>query len=238
MRSVIEPGSFYKLEDLLAKMAHYGIKKGLVYHSLAREYNALTGNSMLMEQIGEHSGLMPVWVVMHHHTGEFPPPDVLRKEMAKNGVKAVRMFPGSSDHGYSIAEWNCGELFEMLQECGVPLIIGLSQIGWNELNGLCGSFPSLNVILTDLSYSVDRNLYGLLKKHSRLHIETTGYKVHNGIEEICGLFGAHRLVFGSRLPEYSAGSAAAMLNYARISYEEKQMIASGNLERLIGGVAL
>lgn len=226
------------IKDLLKKMMHYGIKKALVYHSMAREYNPSIGNQMLMDQIEDNSVLYPLWVVMHHHTKEFPAPDILKKQLADNKVKAVRIFPSVADHGYSISKWNCGELFLMLEACRVPLFVGLNQLTWDELNELCSSYPSLNIILTDLSYSVDRNLYSLLRKYENLHIETTGYKVHNGIEEICNNFGAYRLIFGSRMPEYSGGSAVSMINYARISENDKKMIAGGNLEKLLGGVNL
>jgi predicted TIM-barrel fold metal-dependent hydrolase len=238
MRAIVDPGSFYKIEDLVKRMSHYGIKKALVYHSMAHEYNPDMGNKMLMEQIADYSLFYPLWVVMPHHTGEFHEPDKLRKQMKENGVKAVKIFPGLNDHAYSIERWNCGELFTTLETCRVPLFIGLNQLNWNELHDLCGSYPQMNIILTELSYSADRNLYPLLKKFENLNIETTGYKVHNGIEEICSRFGAHRLFFGSRLPEYSGGSAVSMINYARISEREKRMIAGENLEKLLGGVRL
>ena len=60
----------------------------------------------------------------------------------------------------------------------------------------------------------------------------------DGIEDVCAKFGAERILFGSSLP-YGAGSAAvSMITYANISEEEKELIASGNLERLLGGVKL
>jgi Predicted metal-dependent hydrolase of the TIM-barrel fold len=238
MRGIVEPGSFHKVDDLMNRMKHYGIKKALIYHSMAREYNPVVGNKMLMDEIKNYTLFAPLWVVMHHHTDEFPEPGVLRKQLKECNVKAVRMFPATSEHCYSIAEWNCGELFSMLEACKVPLFIGLNQLDWNGLHGLCSSHPELRIILTDLNYSVDRDIYALLKKFANLSMETTGYKVHNGIEEICSRFGAQRLIFGSRMPEYSGGSAVSMINYARISEKEKEMIAGGNLEKLLGGVQL
>lgn len=237
-RSVVDPGSFYKIDELARKMKYYGIKKALVYHSLAREYSPAVGNKMLMDEIKEYELFCPLWAVMPHHTGEFPEPGILAKQMSQNNVKAVRVFPGPDDQYFSLESWNCGELFNMLQERKVPLFIGLNQLSWNGLHNLCSTYPDMKIILTDLNYSADRNLYPLLKKFENLMIETTGYKVHCGIEEICLRFGAHRLIFGSRMPEYSGGSAVSMINYARISEKEKKMIAGENLMRLLGGVML
>ena len=233
-----ESGCFYSVEDLVKRMKFYGIEEALVYHSMAREYNPAVGNGMLAEEIKGHPCLYPVWMVMHHHTGEFQGPDALKIQLRENNIKAVRMFPGTSEQNYSIGEWNCGELFRMLEACRVPLLIGLGQMNWNELYGLCDSHPELRIVLTDLDYGADRNLYSLLNKFENLYLETSGYKVHNGIEEISGRFGAGWLVFGSGMPVYSGGSAVSMINYARIGEKEKRMIAGENLKRLLEGVKL
>lgn len=238
MRGIVEPGSFHKAGDLAERMRHCGIKKALVYHSMAREYNPAVGNGMLMKEIIDYPSFYPLWVVMPHHTGEFPEPEELRRQMKEKNVRAVRMFPAPSEHCYSLARWNCGELLSMLEACSVPLFIGLTQLDWERLHELCADYPGLKIVATELGYSVDRDLYPLLKEFENFAIETSGYKVHNGIEEICGRFGAHRLIFGSRMPEYSGGSAVSMITYARINEEEKRMIAGGNLEKLLGGVQL
>lgn len=238
MRGILNPGSFYKVEDLLSRMSRYGIKRALVYHSMAREYNPSTGNQMLVDEIGKHSSLIPVWAVMHHHTGEFPEPERLIRNMRDQGIRAVTMFPAMTDHGFSMEEWNCGELLYILEKHRIPLFMGLDQITWNELHDLLGHHPELPVIITNVSYRINRNLYALLKKFNNLHIETNGYKVHYGIEEICKVFGAHRLIFGSGMPVFSGASAVSLVNYARVGEKEKRMIAFENLDNLLKGVRL
>ena len=239
-RAVVNPGSFFRLEELVGKMEHYGIEKALVYHSLARENSPAVGNRMLREEIAEYSCMEAVWTVMPHHTGEFSPPEVFINEMKLNGARTAVMFPSAADHGYSLSEWNCGDLLGALEQYGIPLIIGLEQFAgsWDGVHGLCSSHPQLKMILTGVNYRTNRNLYPIMKKFSNIYIELSGYKVHSGIEEVCELFGAKRLVFGTGMPVYSGGSAVSMLNYARISPKEKQMIAFANLEELLGGARL
>ena len=236
MRSVKYPGSFSSLDELIRNMNNYGIKKALVYHSMAREYDIKTGNKMLMTEIADYPFLYPVWIVMHHHTGEFPSPDLLKAQLKENNVKAVRIFPSILDHWYSISDWNCKELFNMLETSKIPLIVGLDQITWDELHNLCLHHPELIVILSDVNYRINRNLYTLLEKFPNLHVETSGYKGFDGISDFCKFFGAHRLIFGTAMPVLSGAAAVSMINYARISDKEKQMIASENLEKLIGGI--
>lgn len=232
MRSVMHPGSFYKTQDLIDKMEHYGIAKALVYHSMAREYNPSAGNEILTSELTGCKSLLPVWVVMHHHTEEFPAPDLLMEQMKKNDIRAVRMFPSSSDQNYCIASWNCGELFKALETHHIPLLIGLDQLSWNDLHELASNFQTLKIILTDLNYRIDRNLYALLKRFPGIRLETSGYKVNNGIEEICRIFGAERLIFGSGMPVYTGAAVSAVL-YARISDREKSLIAGENLEKIL-----
>ncbi|HBG75326.1 hypothetical protein QBE55_00530 [Eubacteriales bacterium mix99] len=236
MRSIRYPGSFYQKEDLIRKMKSCGIEKALVYHSMAQEYNPEAGNQMLMEAVQGIPSLIPVWAVMPHHTGEFPEPDELARRMKENAIQAVTMFPGAADQTYSMAEWNCGGLYGMLEEQRVPLLLGMEQTAWNDLQELLSRHPQLNVILTNVNYRIDRNLYAMLEKHDHLFLETYGYKVYGGIEAICRRFGARRLIFGSGMPVFSGSGAVSMINYAQISEEEKREIAYKNLENLLKGV--
>jgi len=213
-KGIINPGSYYKAEDLVNRMEYYGIYKALVYHTMAREYSPAVGNDLLMEEIKPYSCLEPVWAVMPHHTGEFPPPDLLISKMRKNKVRAVTMFPSAADHDYSLAEWNSGELLSALEKNGILLIIGLEQFtSWNDIHDLCSRYRQLNIIITNLNYRVDRNLYPLLKKFDNLYIEISGYKVHQGIEEICRAFGANRMIYGSNSPLFTAAASICLLNY-------------------------
>ena len=236
MRIIIDPGSFYETGELLRKMAYYGIGRALACHSLAANYRPIYGNALLTEEIKDIPNLFPVWVVMPHHTGEFPDPAELREEMKANDIRLV-MYP-PDEHNFS--EWYAGELFNMLEECNVPVLIGLPQFSnnWNTLHGLLAAHSNLNVILTNLHYNCGRYLFPLLSQFSHLYIETIGFKLFGGVEEVCKRFGAGRLIFGSCAPVYSGGSAAGMIRYARITDDEKRAVASGNLLRLLEGAAL
>ncbi|MDO8685244.1 MAG: hypothetical protein Q7J78_01075, partial [Clostridiales bacterium] len=170
MRGILNSGSFYKVEDLITKMKYYGIVKALTYHSMAREYSPAFGNNLLMDEIKDYPFLYPVWVVMHHHTAEFPEPKKLARQLKENNIRAVRMFPAVSDQNYSISEWNCGELLSMLEKSRIPLMLGFDQLTWNELHELCREHPELNVILTGVNYRIDRNLYALFEKFDNLFV--------------------------------------------------------------------
>lgn len=237
-RRIKNSGSFHETAELLRKMKYYGIESAMVYHSLASDYSPSIGNRMLMDEIKDYPFLKGVWVVLPHHTGEFYRPDELMKEMKNSHIGAVRIFPAAKDFRFSVSDWCCGDLFGMLEACKVPLMIGLDQLTWDELHGVLSAHPGLRLILTGLHYNCGRNLYPLFEKFEHLYVETIGFKLFGGIEEVCRRFGAERLIFGTCSPLFSGGAAVGMISYARISDAEKNRIASGNLEKLLGDVAL
>ena len=114
-------GSFHSVDGLIESMRRYGIDRALVYHAVAREHHPATGNARLLEEIGGRPELVPSWVVLPHHTGEFPEPDALMREMAEHEIRAVRMFPAVAEQNYSMAEWSCGALLSALERHQVPL---------------------------------------------------------------------------------------------------------------------
>ena len=238
MRKSVLPGSFYKKDDLLARMSEYGIKKALVHNAMAMEYDAETGDRILTEELKGNGNLLPAWVVLPHHTGEFPVPGDLITLMRNNDIRAAILMPGSgSGYGHSVEEWCCGDLYKVFEKHGIPLFLPADQLpSMDSLYSICKQHPSLNVVLTGLDYRISRDLFPLLKVFSRLYVETSGYRAQDGIEEICSKFGADRLIFGTNLPFGSGAAAVCMIAYANISQEEKQMIACKNLEKLLGGV--
>lgn len=239
MRSLRNPGSFYKKEELLQKMDDYSIERALVTHSMSKEYDPQVGNGILIDELKGETRLFPVWAVLPHYTGEFDPPDKLLENMKKNGVRAVTMFPAPSCQNFSLAEFSCGGLFRAFEEYKVPLFLSMDQLGGiANLDPLCCAHPELRVVVTNVNYRVDRDLYPLMEKHRNFAIETSGYKVMDGIAHLCARFGAKRLLFGTGMPVASGSAAVGLVAYAQISDEEKQRIASENLEELLGGVRL
>jgi len=232
MRRIMNPGSFYSTGELIRKMEYYGISEALAYHSLAAGYNPAIGNETLLDEIKDIPRLRPAWVVMPHHTGEFPPPDELLEKMKRDGVRAVRMYP--ADHTYSLAEYSSGELLSALEEKRVPIFLGWGQAHADVIERMMSAHPGLRLVLTDFNGSAARNVYALMKKYAGIHIETIMFKPLEGIEDVCAKFGAGRLLFGSGAPLYSGGAAMAMVNYASVTDDERRMIAGENLERLLG----
>jgi len=231
---VLQKGSLYKPEDHLKLMAGCNIEKALAYHISALEVHPTLGNKEMMLLVNKEASFVPLWVVMPNHTGEFYDPEELLQLMKENDVRAVRLFPRFNSLTYSLEDWSCGELFDELGRKGIPVLIDLEETDWSMLYKVCKNHENLNVIVTNVYYRHGRDIYALLKELPNFFVEISLYKNYLGIEHICRKFGAHRLVFGTGMPLMDPGPSVAMVIYADIPYEDKGLIASGNLQRLLG----
>ncbi len=218
---------------LKREMAAAGVDRALVYHTVARFGDPVTGNSMLMREIAGDPALDPVWVVLPPHTGEMPGPEKLVKDLRRGGVKAVRMYPGRPRHGFSLSAWCAGEVLEALAAARIPLMLDLEDVTWDEVFALLDGFKGLPLIITNCSYRHTRFLYPLLGKFGTLFVEMSRFLGAGAIEDLVGRFGARPLLFGTNMPAYTGTAAVAMLTYADIDRRDKEAIAGGNLRRLL-----
>jgi hypothetical protein len=228
-------------KDLLAEMSRVEVDGAVAYHVVAREYSPRLGNGLLLDEIEGQPTVGGAWILLPHHTGEFPPPAELIPQMAAAGLVMARMHPSTdpSGHRYLLAEWVVGELLEALADAEFPLAIDFSlfrraEPPWELLFQVLQTHQSLKVILMDVQGRNNRTLYPLLERFPNLTIQTAGLNVHRGIEDIVDRFGASRLVFGSGYPLRSMGAARFGLETAEIEDADKRLIGAENLISLMG----
>jgi predicted TIM-barrel fold metal-dependent hydrolase len=221
------------VEQLLGVMDDFEIAEALVYHASSKEYHPVDGNRVLLEEIVHSNRLHAMWVVMPSHTDEFPAEQKLVEQMLAAGVKAARVFPHPDNHHFTLKPWVSGRLLRALEDIRIPLFVDHEEIDWDTIHDLCGRYPGLPLVLTNVGYRDNRFLYPLLAEFQNLHIDLSNYCGHRAIEDVVDRFGAQRLLFGSHLPYFTPGSAIGMLSYARISESDRKQIAGENLRTLI-----
>lgn len=233
-----EPGSLFTAEEIEEELEYCGVDEALVFHALAKEYSPSIGNARLIGEIEGKKIFHPCWVLLPHHTGEMPKPTKILEEMARNGVKAARVFPAVSVQNFSTDEWTCGELFDAMEGRRIPLFLDLDQTDWRTIHDICDRRRDLPLVITNVNYRINRKLYPLLENFDNLYVEISGYQGHRMIEDTCRLFGAGRLLFGSRMPFFTPAPSVMMVRYANISDDERRMIAGENLRRMLSEVRL
>ncbi|RKY89097.1 hypothetical protein DRQ09_01930 [candidate division KSB1 bacterium] len=223
----------FSVEDLIGEMDTAGIEEALVYHTVAKDCHPFSGNQLLIDEIENFNRLYPAWVVIPHYTGEMPEPKILLKEMKKNNVKAVWMYPSEKYHSFSISEWCSGELLFALENARIPLLLNLDSVTWENIYKIVNNHRNLPVIITNCGYRNNRYFYPLVEKYKNLFIEISWFMGAGAVKDFVDNFGSSQLLFGTQMPGYTGTSAVSLLTYADISESDKKAIAGKNLKSLL-----
>jgi len=221
--------------ELLEEMDRLEIDAALVSHYSGFESEPLLGNARLDEEVGGHPRLQRAWTVLPDTGGDMPPASDFIGQLVLSGARAARLYPQKNE--WCLDEWCAGALLRALEERKVPTMIPQDQTNLRDLHGVLGRHPALPIILSRASYRQNRMLFPLLEQHSNLYIDLSPtYVVHHGIEALCSRNHAEQLLFGTGYSRCEPGASITHIMYADISEEQRELIAHGNLERLIAGV--
>ncbi len=228
-------------EQTLQVMDHCGVHQALVVDTLCASTNPTEGNRRILELTCEHPRLIPAWAGLATHSRELPPPGELVAKMREHGVGALFLFHKQFD--MRLEDWVLGDLLAALEEARVPVFVcpdtqrepGLTDATeWPGIVGLCRAFPNLPLVVTESRiYGSQRALYQALAACPNLKVDLTSIWLHHRVEYICREFGAHRLVWSSRLPERNPAIPLVQLNYSDIAPDELGAIAGGNLRQML-----
>ncbi|KYH42155.1 MAG: hypothetical protein AYL32_000060 [Candidatus Bathyarchaeota archaeon B26-2] len=235
-RAYREPETIYSKEQFLEDFKYYNIVGSLVYEALAVEYNPAVGNERLMTETEGSERLFPSWVLMPHQTGEMKEPKELIASMVERKVLAARLFP--KRHRFSLSGDSCKPLLDELEKNGIPVFIDAAEATIGEVLEVCKRHPDLKVVRTRQWHGEERLLFPALERCDNLYIDTVYFQGFNVIAFVCKEFGADRMLYSADLPYADPGAAKMHILYADINLKEKRMIASENLQRLLGGVEL
>jgi predicted TIM-barrel fold metal-dependent hydrolase len=222
-------------------MDHHNIDEALVYHARQRDDSPLVGNEVLLNGIKNTDRLHGSLAILPLQTGEMGTLESLVEKMKENKIKAFRAFP--TLHKYSMSKTALGPLYELMVERNIPLFISISESSgvskWALMENILAEVPDLTLIVTEHgSWGEDRFFRPLIEKYENLHIDTSRYELDGGIKDFCGKYGAERLLFGTNYPFINPGGPVLTLAQADVTTKEKEMMASGNLERILGRVKL
>jgi predicted TIM-barrel fold metal-dependent hydrolase len=221
------------------EMQRGGISRALVFHHHAATIDPLAGNRRLLEEISGLAQFSPAWVIAPGEPGEESGVFAQIDQMVVRDVRAARLLPHA--HGFDLRLWNVGDLLDALTERNIPVWVdyGINSwtdnpTDWHGLAEVLGALPDLRIVLVRPDIRSPKRLFSLMERHLNLFIETSYYTVNQGLAELCRLFGAERILFGSGLPSRAAGPAITALMYQPLEERERRLIAGENLRRLLG----
>lgn len=228
-------------QELLREMDHYGIAQALVHHARQREDSPVVGNSILLDEIEGIDRLHGTLAILPTQTGELGTAEAILNLIRGRRIRALWAFP--AEHKYSMSRTALGDLYVLMTERKIPLFLNISEssgiAGWYLVEKILSDVPDLTLILTEHgSWGQDRLFRPLVEKHENLYLDISRYELDGGIRDFVGKYGADRLLFGTAFPDWNPGGPLLTLMHADIADREREMIASGNLERILGRVRL
>jgi len=224
------------VDELLAEMERFGIDRALVSHTLARTYDPVHGNQHLMGEIAGHEQLIPCWTLLPPACGEMGSLEDMLLNLAQASIRAVRLYP--QEHTYSLADWQCGDMFAELAERRYVVLLDLAQTNWSEIEHICRTYSRLTVIVTWVGYRQFRPLFALLRRYRNLYCDLSNLSTYLGVEEILSRFGSEQLVFGTGLQVADPGGPLARLFYTDAPTADIAAIAHSNIEKLLARVQI
>lgn len=230
-RPVEDPVELWSATHVNELMQRCTIHAALIYHTLAREYDPNFGNQLLLEEMKKNPRFYGCFVALPHHTGEMAHPREWINHLRQRNFYAVKIFPKT--HTYPLNDLTVHSICSALEKAQIPLLIDINEIDFEKLEFLLRSFPKLPILVQQLYWSQSRQVIPLFGKYKNLYLEFSSYQGHWMLEWYCENFGCDRLLFGSEMPLKSPGAARSYIDYANLTHEQKQQIASGNLMRLL-----
>lgn len=223
--------------ELLEYMDYAGVSQALIGHPSMRELSPEAGNRAVLAEARKcPERLLPTWTILPPLSDPDFEPGKLSEGMRANGVKVLRAYP--HDNRYFLDRLTMGELLSELESRRIPLILS-PEHGYEHIFAVLKEFPRLRVIVNNYGpWSPLRFWYPLLRAYEGAYFEIGDLETDGAIEELVGKFGSEKLLFGSEFPVNNLGGAIGVLMSAGISPSDKENIAHGNIERLLGEVEL
>ena len=230
-----EEAPFPTVESLVSHMDYLGIDRSLVSHVEARVLNPTWGNRRLLKEISEsrHSNrLIPAFTVSPSCYYENGALDFLKGNLSSGKVRALRIYPEVSRfpiiqlerifrelHGWKpVVLWDC------------PTFASENDI--KDFTELAGKFPEMSFVFTQKMWPGFGSLIDAMWRRKNMYADISWVHMRDTVNLLIDEFGAERLLFGIGYKSHYGASIAALAHY-RITQYQRELIAHGNIERLL-----
>lgn len=230
-------------DNILAMLDRYGIAEVLVHDFHARTvYPRADGNRRLLDTIRGMPRLHPVWVIEPPAQPGADAARALVAGMLAAGVRAAR-FPL---HRVPLLPWLWRDLCAALEERRVPCFLdfgGDSTLGSlrddqaDALRSLALAHPNLPLVLSHVmgGLGVHYAVVPLIRRVPNVYLDIAGILEY--WRTVAYEVGAERVLFATGAPFTDPGILVSNVQYdPRLTLVQKQLIAGGNLRRLLENV--
>lgn len=224
---------FPTLRDVLAHMDRFGVARSVVWNIESRDSNCPWSNYRLLDQLARTPGasdrLIPALSVSPTMIYENRAVADLKKAMKQRGIRALRFTRGMSN--FTLAQIE--PIIRELRPLRPVLFLSNTETDGRDILDFTRSFPGVPVVLGEAGWSHCNFIFDLMRQRKNVYVETSSLHVWGDLEMIAKRFGVSRILFGIGAKPHN-GAAIAALARANFSEADRERIAHGNLERLLG----
>jgi predicted TIM-barrel fold metal-dependent hydrolase len=226
---------FPKATDLLAHMDRLGIDRAVAWHTNARDLNTMAGNEQLIREIEAAScreRIIPSFIIAPTMIDEQDIMDHFLDLVRKHHIHAFHFFPQKA--GWSLLDIT--PVIRLIQVFKPVLFLDSFENMGDDLSSImdfAAEFPQVSIIFTNAMWVHYNKLYKLMEARPNIFVDTSLLHMYLTHEYFIKNYGVERLIFGTGYKSNN-GAAIASLAHAEISTTHAQMIAHGNLERMLG----
>jgi predicted TIM-barrel fold metal-dependent hydrolase len=221
------------MSTLATDLENAGVAHAVVANTLQRNIGAVAGNRALTDDLKDRPHLWGVWAILPTHTHELPQPEAMADAMEAHRIAGFRLYPESSrflPRVYALEEW-----LEVAVRRRIPVFVDTHHgTTLDDVTQMLEAVPGLIVVLTYReSWPSDRILRPMVARHPGLYLDLSYFITEGGIAAWVRDQGPERLLYGSGYPDCYLGANLLMLKHAAIPEADRELIAAGNLQRLI-----
>ncbi len=226
-------GDFPTPESLLEHLDYLGIDRCLVSSLTARDYAPACGNRELLEVIAPYRDrLLPCLLLTPSACYEDGEIDFFRQQLSA-GNRALRLCLAELEFQMRDVERAISLLADLRPVLFFDTPFNSDYLNMHDVAEIATRYPDVTFVCTQQMWGRFQTTLDLMWRCSNVLVDTSWMHMNDTIEMVIRDFGEDRLVFGiGTKSQY--GAAIAALAHARITDAQREKIAHGNLERILG----
>ncbi len=228
--NIISPNIPYTLEEFLMDQKYYGIDFSLASMAYAADYSIFAANKEIIDISKNNKRILPLISLYPGFEEDIKDKDDYINNLCLNGAKGINLILKNM---FIFSKKYLSTIFKISQEKALPILINFDELGQNmELLNMASQFPNLKIVITNINFAYIKYIVQYMKNNKNLYVSISNCLMQNLIEYLCDEVGLDRVLFGSGYPLANIGSSKSMLEYSRISEEDKNKIAYLNAIKL------
>jgi hypothetical protein len=235
-------------ENLLAQMEEAGIEQAVLF---AVDAPILTASNTFVADIcKEHKNKFMGFASVNPLRNNAS--DILAEAIEKLGLKGLKLHPPLQN--FYPNDKKVWPVYQLASDLGIPVVfhvgttpfgslVKLNQADPLLIDDIANDFPELKIVLTHLGTLWHNESFMIVEKHPNVYIDTAAYPYEIAeilTEKTIMRIGEEKIIFGTDFPMPYEGKMHRLKDFVdcimnlKISNELKEMIFSGNFERMMG----